>query len=236
MDVRVSEDPASACAELLAAAASAGGNIALTGGSTPERAYERAATLDADWSGAKLWWGDERCVPPDDEQSNYGMAKAALLDRLPAPGEGGPLVHRIPAEHGPAAGAGDYERELRSALGESAPRLDLLLLGLGPDAHVASLYPGHATLEERDRLAVGVPEPGWKPFVPRVSLTLPVLCGARRIVFLVAGEDKAEAVERSFGPGREGSRDAPGSLVRPVDGDLILLLDEAAASRLPPSG
>jgi 6-phosphogluconolactonase/glucosamine-6-phosphate isomerase/deaminase len=118
-------------------------------------------------------------------------------------------------------------------LGEQSPRLDLLLLGLGPDGHVASLYPGQDTLDVRDRVAVGVEEAGWRPFVPRVSLTLPVLCAARRIVFLVAGKDKAEAVERCFRPGAEPRHDAPGSLVRPVDGELIVLLDEAAAGRLP---
>ena len=107
-----------------------------------------------------------------------------------------PEVHRMPGEGGPHAGAEDYEREMRTAFGEQIPRLDFLLLGLGPDAHVASLYPSADTLDERDRPAVGVEEAGWKPYVPRVSLTLPVLCGARRIVFLVAGEDKAEAVER----------------------------------------
>ena len=232
MDLRVLEDPAAACAELLVEAASAGHHIALTGGSTPRRAYEQAAELDDDWSGAKLWWGDERCVAPDDENSNYGMAKEALLDRL----AGSPEVHRIRAEHGPSGGADDYERELRSALGEGTPRLDLVLLGLGPDAHVASLYPGHDTLDVSDRLAVPVPEPGWKPFIPRVSLTLSVINGARRVVFLVTGEDKAEAVDASFGPGRSASHDAPGSCVRPVDGELILLLDEAAARRLPRSG
>jgi 6-phosphogluconolactonase len=232
MDVRVLEDPAAACAEMLADAASAGSHIALTGGSTPKRAYELVAGMDADWSGAKLWWGDDRCVPPDDDNSNYRMAREALLDRLPAAGDGGPEVHRVPGEHGPHAGADDYEGELRSSFGEQTPRIDLMLLGLGPDAHVASLYPGQATLDERDRLAVGVEEAGWEPYVPRVSLTLPVLCASRRIVFLVSGEDKAEAVERAFGPG-EPSRDAPGSLVRPVDGELILLLDGAAASRLP---
>jgi 6-phosphogluconolactonase len=217
---------------MLAEAAPAGGHIALTGGSTPQLSYEQLAGMGVDWSRAKLWWGDERCVPPDDEQSNYLMAKEALLDSLPAPGEGGPEVHRIPAERGPHAGADDYEAELRAALGEEVPRLDFVLLGLGPDAHVASLYPGQPSLDVRDRLAVGVEEAGWKPYVPRVSLTLPVLCAARRIVFLVAGEDKAEAVEKSFGPGGP-SHDAPGSLVRPVDGELIVLLDEAAASRLP---
>jgi 6-phosphogluconolactonase len=231
MDVRVLDDPAAPCAEMLAEAARDGSHIALTGGSTPKRAYEQAAELEQDWSGAKLWWGDDRCVPPDDELSNYRMAKEALLDRLPP--DGSPEVHRIPGERGPHAGAEDYEREMRSAFGEQTPRLDFLLLGLGPDAHVASLYPGQGTLDVRDGVAVGVEEAGWKPYVPRVSLTLPVLNAARQIVFLVAGEDKAGAVERCFGPDVEPNRDAPGSMVRPVDGELILLLDEPAASRLP---
>jgi 6-phosphogluconolactonase len=231
MDVRILEDPADPCAEMLVDAARAGQHIALTGGSTPKRAYERAASLEEDWSGATLWWSDDRCVPPDDELSNYRLAKEALLDALPE--EGTPVVHRIPGERGPHVGADDYEREIRAVLGEQVPRLDFLLLGLGPDGHVASLYPRQPTLDVRDRAAVGLEEAGWKPYVPRVSLTMPVLCAARRIVFLVAGEDKAEAVERCFGPGVEPNHDAPGSMVRPVDGELILLLDEAAASRLP---
>jgi 6-phosphogluconolactonase len=231
MDVRVLEDPASPCAEMLVEEAAAGHHMALTGGSTPGRAYELAASLEQDWSAAKLWWGDDRCVPPDDELSNYRLAKEALLDRLPE--DGRPEVHRIPAERGPHVGADDYERVLRAALGEQVPRLDFVLLGLGPDGHVASLYPGQDTLDVRDRAAIGVEEAGWKPYVPRVSLTMPVLCAGRRIVFLVAGGDKAEAVERCFAPGVEPDREAPGSMVRPVDGELILLLDEAAASRLP---
>jgi 6-phosphogluconolactonase len=236
MDVRVLDDPASPCAELLAEAAAVGGHIALTGGSTPKRAYELAAGIEADWSQAKLWWTDERCVRPDDELSNYRLAREALLDRLPPAGQGGPEVHRMPAERGPHVGADDYEVDMRASLGDETPRLDFVLLGLGPDAHVASLYPGRPTLDVRDRLAIGVEEAGWKPFVPRVSLTLPVLNAARRVVFLVAGDDKADAVERSFGPGAAPSHDAPGTLVRPTDGDLLLLLDEAAASRLPATG
>src|SRR3954469_1647113 len=133
MDVRVSEDPAAPCAEMLAEAARAGSHIALTGGSTPGRAYEQAASLETDWSSATLWWSDERCVPAEDELSNYRLAKDALLDGLPD--EGAPVVHRIPGERGPRAGAEDYERELRAAFGDGdTPRLDLLLLGLGPDA------------------------------------------------------------------------------------------------------
>ena len=235
MDVRVLEDPAAACAEMLAEAARDGDHICLTGGSTPKLAYGQAAALESDWSRATLWWGDDRCVPAGDELSNYTMAKEALLDRLPA--DGAPVAHRIPGERGPHAGADDYQRELRAEFGDDGvPRLGFMLLGLGPDAHVASLYPGQPTLDVTDRLCVGVDEAGWKPYVPRVSLTMPVLCAARRIVFLVAGDDKAEAVERAFAPGVEPNRDAPGSMVRPADGELILLLDEAAASHLPVTG
>jgi 6-phosphogluconolactonase len=226
----VVDDPAAECAGRLAAAAAAGQHIALTGGSTPRRCYERVAGMDVDWSGATLWWGDERCVPPDDELSNYGMAKAALLDRIPAEGEGGPAVKRIRGERGPSAGADDYERELRETLGEELPRLDLVLLGLGGDAHVASLFPGQPTLSATDRLAVGVEEAGMEPYVPRVTLTLPVINAARAVVFLVTGAGKADAVARAFGG--EPTPDAPGSLVRPHSGELVLLLDPPAASGL----
>src|SRR5205085_7205868 len=205
------------------------------GGSTPKIAYERAASLESDWSRATLWFGDDRCVAPDDELSNYRLARESLLDHLP--GDGAPVAHRIAGEAGPQQGADGYERELRAEFGDVAvPRLDFMLLGLGPDAHVASLFPGQSSLDVTDRLCVGVPEAGFKPFVPRVTMTMPLLCAARRIVFLVAGDDKAEAVGRAFGPGAEPNRDAPGSMVRPVDGELILLLDEAAASHLPVTG
>jgi 6-phosphogluconolactonase len=227
LDFHVSDNPAQECAEILCEAAEEGAHIALTGGSTPGDAYERAAGMGADWSGAKLWWGDERCVPPDDELSNYRLAKESLLDRLDGDP---PEVHRMRGERGPHVGADDYERELQETLGEQAPRLDLILLGLGPDAHVASLFPGHATLDVHDRLVVGEDEAGHQPFVPRITMTLPMLCNGRHIVFLVAGEGKAEAVERAFE--REASKNAPGSLVRPSDGRMTVLLDPPAASRL----
>src|SRR3954453_6672915 len=117
MEVRVSEDPAADCATLLCEAAESGAHIALTGGSTPGVAYERAAAAGADWSGATLWWGDERCVPPKDELSNFGLAKRTLLDRLPAVADGGPEVHRMRGEHGPHAGADEYQSEFRERLG-----------------------------------------------------------------------------------------------------------------------
>jgi 6-phosphogluconolactonase len=228
MNVLLPDDPAAEVAERLARAAEAGASIALTGGSSPGKAYEKAAELGADWSGATLWWGDERCVPPDHEWSNYGMAKRTLLDRLPS-GDDGPTVKRIKGEAGPHGGAEDYERELRETLGEELPRLDLVLLGLGPDGHVASLFPGQASLGVHDRLAVGVEQAGLEPHVPRVSLTMPVLNAAREVLFLVTGAAKADAVRRAFVTDKA-TPEVPGSMVRPTAGELTLVLDEAAAA------
>jgi 6-phosphogluconolactonase len=223
------DDPAQRCAERLAEAARAGGHIALTGGSTPRLAYERLAEMDVDWREVSLWWGDERCVPPEDERSNFGLAKAALLDRIR--GEL-PTVHRIEGEREePRAAADAYEDELHDVFGEGVPQLDLILLGLGPDAHVASLFPGQITLDACDRLVVAVEEPGQPPWVSRVSVTLPVLDAGREVLFLVTGEEKAHAVKRAFVD--PPARDAPGSLVAPASGRLNVILDEAAAARLP---
>jgi 6-phosphogluconolactonase len=222
----VLEDPAAATAERLAASARAGGQIALPGGSTPRAAYERLASIELDWSGCTLWFGDERCVPPDDERSNFGMVRAALLERLAGPA---PSVKRMLGELGPHEGADAYERELHEALGEGLPELDLVLLGLGPDAHCASLFPGQDTLAERRRAVVGVERPGLAPWVPRVTLTLPAINAAREVVFLVSGEDKAEAVARAFAAP---DPSAPASLVAPASGALTWLLDAAAAARL----
>jgi 6-phosphogluconolactonase len=226
-ETHVLDDPAEAAAELIAGVARAGGHIALSGGSTPRAAYERVAGMDVDWSGATLWFGDERSVPPDDERSNFGMVRAALLDRLSGPA---PVVRRIEGERDHHEAAADYERALRQTFGEGVPRLDLILLGLGPDVHTASLFPGQPALDEHERPAVGVDEAGMDPRVPRVTLTLPTINGARAVAFLVAGEDKADAVARAFaGPP---SHAAPASLVKPDAGRLTLLLDPAAAARL----
>ena len=222
----VVEDPAALAAERLVDAAARGGHVALAGGSTPRIAYERAATADADWSGATLWFGDERCVGPDHEHSNYAMVRKALLDQLSP----GPEVRRIEGERGPDEAATAYENELRAAFGPGVPRLDLVLLGLGPDAHTASLFAGDAALGERERLAVGVQTPGMAPLVSRVTLTLPVVNAARAVVFLVSGEDKSEAVARAFD--QPADPNAPASLVRPASGTLTLLLDPAAADGL----
>jgi 6-phosphogluconolactonase len=224
----VVDNPAAEVADRLAAAAGAGMHIALTGGSTPRVAYELLADMAVDWEGTTLWFGDDRCVPPDHEHSNYGMAKRALFDRISGPG---PIVNRIEGERGPDDGAADYVAKLRAAFpGDEPPQLDLILLGLGPDAHCASLFPGNPELGEQERWAVGVNTPGMAPLVPRVTLTFPVLNAAREVVFLVTGADKAPAVHRAFvGPA---GPDAPGSLVDPRDGELTLVMDAAAAAGL----
>ena len=212
----MSDDPAGAATELLAAA---GGHVCITGGSTPRKAYERVAEARTDWSGVDFWFTDERCVPPDHEHSNYRMADEALLSRV-----SGAAVHRMKGELGPERGAADYERELEAA---GRPTFDLILLGIGPDVHTCSLFPGDDALGERERPVVGVETPGMAPLVPRITLTLPTVNASRRIVFLVTGEDKADAVARAF----SGRRDpmAPASL---VEGEITVILDEAAARRL----
>jgi 6-phosphogluconolactonase len=224
-EIRVVDDPAAEVAELLVEAAAAGGHLVLTGGSSPRRAYMLAAGAGAEWSSATAWFGDERCVPPDDPDSNYAMANAALLSRL----DKAPTVIRMPGELEPEAGAAAYETEVRARVGGD-PRWDLLLLGLGPDGHTASLFPRKPEIEERSRLVVGVPLAGMEPQVPRISLTLPALNAARAVVFLVTGEGKAETVARVFGSSPD--RSLPATHVRPRYGSLTVLLDEAAASRL----
>ena len=224
-EIRVAEDPASEVADLLTEAAEAGGHLVVTGGSSPKRAYELAARRDGDWSGATVWLSDERCVAPGHPDSNAGMAERSLISRLSKR----PDYVRMQGELGPDAGAGDYEAEIRSRLGGD-PRWNLVLLGMGPDGHVASLFPGKPELEERGRLAVGVPVAGMEPQVPRISLTLPAINAARAVVFLVTGESKADAVARVWGP--EPDAALPAAHVRPRYGTLTVLLDEAAASRL----
>jgi 6-phosphogluconolactonase len=221
---RVLDDPAEAVADLLVEAAEAGGHVVLTGGSSPRRAYELAAARDTSWSGATVWFGDERCVPPGHEWSNFGMAEATLLARLSDP----PAVVRMEGELGPDAGAGAYEAAVRERLG-GEPRWDLLLLGLGPDAHTASLFPSKPEKDVADRLVVGVPEAGMEPQVPRISMTLPCLNAARHVVFLVTGASKADAVRRAFGD--EPDPASPAAHVRPPAGELTVLLDPEAAAR-----
>jgi 6-phosphogluconolactonase len=209
-----------AAAEELARAARAGGHVALSGGGTPRHAYELAAELEPDWSGATVWFGDDRAVPPDDERSNYRLAKESLLDRLArAPA----AVNRIRGELGAAAAADDYELLVRGRA------LDLALQGLGPDGHTASLFPGKPALDERERAVVAT-EPGLEPWVDRVTMTVPALCAARLVLYLVTGAEKAEPATRAFGGAPDPG--TPASLVRSTAGRTIVMLDHAAASLL----
>jgi 6-phosphogluconolactonase len=227
IDIRVVDDPAAEVAALLVDVACAGGHVALSGGSTPKRAYELAASSDADLSAATLWLGDERIVPPDDERSNLRMVRASLCDRLPE--ERRPRLMPVDTALGHDAAAAAYESLLRATLGNH-PRLDLALMGLGPDAHTASLFPGKPEVEERQRLVTGVELAGMEPQVPRISLTIPAINGARHVVFLVTGKDKAKAVKRAFGDPRDPS--SPAAHVWPSAGEFTVILDEAAAEGL----
>jgi len=215
------EEAARLAADGLAEQARGGGSIVLTGGRTPRVAYRLAADLEPDWSRVDIWWGDERCVPPDDERSNYSLG-LALLDRINQPPA---AVHRMRGELGPDAGAAEYDLEL-----EGVGTFDLVLLGLGPDGHTASLFPNFPSLDVTDRDAVGTVA-GQEPFVDRISMTLPRLSATHELLFLVTGEDKAEAVARAFAG--EPSRDTPGSLARAAEGITRAILDQAAAARLP---
>lgn len=210
--------------------------VALSGGKTPQHCYELLARLPRReqifWSDVHVFWGDERCVPEEDRRSNARMARQALLDRVPVEEA---QVHPMRCSDGPAAAAISYENELRSHFaGSDPPRLDLIFLGLGEDGHTASLLPGSPVLQEKQRWVVEVLDvAGTSPEVPRITLTLPVINAARRVVFMVSGETKAEVVREvvqgSGAPGR-----LPAQLIWPGDGVLIWLLDRQAASLLSP--
>ncbi len=232
VEIEILDDPARACAAMLVGIAAGGGDIVLTGGSTPGAAYgefvEAVRTVGIDLSHCTMWFSDERCVAPDDERSNYRMVKASLLDPLgdlPRP-----TVHRMKGELGPDKGADDYERKLRAA---GPPSFDLVLLGIGPDGHLASMFPDQESLSERSRQVVGVQQAGLEPYVARVTLTFPALVNARQIVFLATGESKADAVAAAFGPDARPDPHVPSSLLPPQAKEVKVLLDRGAAARLP---
>ena len=202
--------------------------VALSGGSTPRLVYPLLASsplVDAvDWSRVSFFWGDERAVPPEHAESNYGVARAMLLDRLP--GLRSDAVHRMPADAPDrAAAAAGYERTIHRVLTPNPPRLDLIWLGMGPDGHTASLFPGASTLAERQRLVVVATAPAGMAVHDRMTFTLPLINAARAVLFVVAGADKATAV-RSV---RSGSRNLPAGRVRARS--TLWLLDAAAAGR-----
>lgn len=231
LQLEVIDNPARACAAMLLSAVLNGGDVVLTGGSTPVPAYHELTRaireVGQDLRATTLWFSDERCVPPDNELSNYRLVKQSLLDPLADLSR--PAVRRIKGELGPAEAADAYERELSDA-GE--PEFGLVLLGMGPDGHIASMFPNQPSLSERSRLVVGVEEAGLEPFVPRVTLTLPALATAEQIVFLVTGESKADVVAAAFGPDAKPDPHVPASMLVPLAKELTVLLDPAAAGRL----
>ena len=204
-------------------------SVALAGGSTPRLLYGLLSGALLPWDRTEVFWGDERHVPPDHPQSNYRMAGEALLSKVPIPAAN---IHRIPGELAdPEAAAREYEETLRQVFALDPgrlPRFDLILLGMGADGHTASLFPGSPALAELKRLVTTA----WIPALgsSRITLTLPVLNQARAVVFLVCGEEKADALREVL----EGERKPtlPAEAVQPVEGRLLWLVDEAAARRL----
>jgi 6-phosphogluconolactonase len=210
--------------------------IALSGGSTPKNMLTLIAANaghSVPWAKVFFFWGDERHVPPTDAESNYRMAKESLLSKIEVPEAN---VFRVPAENPDAeAAARAYERTLQEFFEIEAgefPRFDLILLGMGPDGHTASLFPGTAALEEKTRLATA----NWveKLKTSRITLTAPVLNAAREVAFLISGADKAaalhEVLETDSSP-----EIYPSKLVHPAGGKLIWFVDRAAASELSPA-
>ena len=206
--------------------------LALTGGTVANEVYAAMAGSEAatavDWGRVELWWGDERFVPAADGARNEGQARQALLDRVPLDPA---RVHPMPAADGPErdldAAAERYARELREQGGD---RFDVVLLGVGPDGHVASLFPGFAQLDVEDTIAVPVRE-SPKPPPERISLTFPALERTDEVWFVAAGEEKAEAVRRALEPGTD-RHAVPAARPRGMRRTLWLL-DEAAAAELP---
>jgi 6-phosphogluconolactonase len=207
--------------------------VALAGGSTPKNLYALIAanaSTTLPWGQMFFFWGDERHVPPDDPDSNFRMANEALLSKVPVPAAN---IFRVPTENPDASAVAQaYEQTLRKffdvAPGE-VPRFDLILLGMGPDGHTASLFPETAALQEKSRLVVA----NWveKMKTSRITFTLPVLNAARCIAFLVSGTDKATALSEVLEGSAPGEK-YPSKLVRPSDGKLIWFVDRAAASEL----
>jgi 6-phosphogluconolactonase len=229
--------------------------LALSGGSTPEATYNLLAALAnpdspgsrspvngtgqslavgrIDWSRVYLFFGDERCVPHDDNRSNYALAKRSLLSKVPVPAD---HVFPIPTDlPTPAAAADAYSRTLAQAFGMPAggapPRFDLILLGLGDDGHTASLFPHAAALDEERAWVTWSPPGVLPPPVDRVTFTFPTLNAARAVLFLVAGGRKAGVV-RDVLEGQPAVWERPSAGVRPTDGTLTWLLDQAAAGLL----
>ncbi len=206
--------------------------LALAGGSTPKKLYTLLASEpyrdQINWALVEIFWSDERCVAPDSEDSNYHLAEEVLLSKVPIPAN---QIHRMPADATDRdAAALAYTEEIRRVFGtDGIPSFDLLQLGLGPEGHTASLFPHQASLKELRRLVMPVDVP--KPPPPRLTFTPPLLNAAAHILFLVTGQDKADAVQAIL-EGENNPDEYPAQIIRPSRGEVTWMLDAAAASKL----
>jgi 6-phosphogluconolactonase len=239
-DIRIFDDPPSlfrgaadefASQAIEAVRAHGRFTVALSGGSTPKSLYSLLATnASLPWDKIYFFFGDERHVPPDNPESNYRMARESLLSKVPIPPQN---IFRVPAENPDANKAAEaYEQTLRKFFDSPAkgfPHFDMILLGLGPDGHTASLFPGIPALQEKSRWVVA----DWveKFKTHRITLTLPVLNNAAVVMFLVSGQDKAATLQEVL-EGKQPGELFPSKLVKPSNGELIWMVDRAAAAQL----
>lgn len=206
--------------------------LALSGGSTPKKLYGMLAAepyrSQIDWPHVEIFWSDERCVPVDDPECNYNMALEVMLSKLQLEAS---QIHRMPADEVDRdVAAQEYTREMQRIFGTNdIPAFDLIQLGMGPEAHTASLFPHQESLHERERLVMPVSVP--KPPPPRLTFTPPLLNAARHILFLVTGAEKADAVQAVL-EGEQQPDEYPAQIVHPTHGDVTWMLDSAAARKL----
>lgn len=204
--------------------------VALSGGTTPKRMFQQLVGAKVDWANTHFFWVDERCVPPDHPESNFGMTASVLLDHINIPKQN---IHRIHGEMEPEAAANFYEDELRVHFAREMPAFDLILLGIGTDGHTASLFPGAPALLENESWVVGVKhDTPPLPLVNRVTLTFPVLNAGENIIFLVSGADKAEIVARAFGKPKNPGQ-IPVQEIMSKNRNIRWLLDTDSAGDLP---
>jgi 6-phosphogluconolactonase len=206
--------------------------FALSGGNTPKKLYGLLGSEpyrdQIDWALVEIFWSDERCVPPDSEDSNFRMAQEVLLSKVPIPSQ---QIHRMPADAPDRDSASlAYRQEMQRVFGTSVvPRFDLIQLGMGPEGHTASLFPHQPSLHEQTRLVMPVTVP--KPPPPRLTFTPPLLNAAIHVLFLVTGADKAEAVQAVL-EGDYPPDEYPAKIVNPARGEVTWMLDTAAAPLL----
>lgn len=207
-------------------------SIALSGGTTPRKLYgmlgDEPYRSQIDWALVDIFWSDERCVPPDSEDSNYLLAQQVLLNKIPIPAA---QIHRMPADEPDRDAASQaYTEEMRRIFATNGiPSFDLIQLGMGPEGHTASLFPHQASLHEQQRLVMPVSVP--KPPPPRLTFTPPILNAAHNVLFLVTGTDKADAVQAVL-EGAYNPDEYPAQIVRPTHGEVVWMLDTKAASKL----